>query len=85
MEGLIYESGPITKPSCLFFPGTESVSVSELSQSHVPVESELEPASSLPSFVSSNNNTLVTSVGQTVYLYCGVHNLGDRQVNKKLI
>ena len=57
------------------------MSLSELSQSHVPMESELDPGSSLPSFVSSNNNTLVTSVGQTVYLYCGVHNLGDRQVN----
>ena len=36
--------------------------------------------SSLPSFVMSENNTYVTSVGQTVYLYCGVNNLGDRQV-----
>ena len=38
--------------------------------------------SSLPSFVTGSNNTLVTSVGQTIYLYCGVNNLGDRQVCK---
>ena len=38
------------------------------------------PGSGLPSFVRSDNDTSVTSVGQTVYLYCGVNNLGDRQV-----
>ena len=38
--------------------------------------------STLPSFVTGSNNTLVTSVGQTIYLYCGVNNLGDRQVCK---
>ena len=36
---------------------------------------------SLPRLVgSAANNTVVTAVGQTVYLYCGVTNLGDRQV-----
>ena len=31
--------------------------------------------------VEKNNTTVVTSVGQTVYLYCGVHNLGERAVS----
>ena len=38
-------------------------------------------SASLPRLVgSAANNTVVTAVGQTVYLYCGVTNLGDRQV-----
>lgn len=53
--------------------GTESVS---LTDENIAGASD----SSLPSFVTGSNNTLVTSVGQTIYLYCGVNNLGDRQV-----
>ena len=41
---------------------------------------EISSRNSLPSFVSDINTTVVSSVGQTVYFYCGVHNLGDRQV-----
>ena len=38
-------------------------------------------SASLPRLVGgAANNTVVTAVGQTVYLYCGVTNLGDRQV-----
>merc|ERR1719384_1585695 len=53
--------------------GTESVS---LTDENILGASD----STLPSFVTGSNNTLVTSVGQTIYLYCGVNNLGDRQV-----
>ena len=35
--------------------------------------------------VEKNNTTVVTSVGQTVYLYCGVHNLGERAVRNKFL
>ena len=42
---------------------------------------ELEKSEAkVPVFVNTTNSTVVTSVGQTVYLYCGVHNLGDRAV-----
>ena len=34
----------------------------------------------MPTLANPLNSTVVTSVGQTVYLYCGVSNLGDRQV-----
>ena len=57
----------------LYILGTESVSLTE---------ENIASDSSLPSFVMGSNNTLVTSVGQTIYLYCGVNNLGDRQVCK---
>jgi hypothetical protein len=30
------------------------------------------------------NSTVVTSVGQTVYLYCGVRNLGERAVGEHI-
>jgi len=35
----------------------------------------------MPTLANPLNSTVVTSVGQTVYLYCGVSNLGDRQVS----
>ena len=35
--------------------------------------------------MEKNNTTVVTSVGQTVYLYCGVHNLGERAVRNKCL
>ena len=42
---------------------------------------ELEKSEAkVPVFVNTTNSTVVTSMGQTVYLYCGVHNLGDRAV-----
>lgn len=43
----------------------------ELEKSEAPV----------PVFVNTTNTTVVTSVGQTIYLYCGVQNLGDRAVS----
>ena len=31
------------------------------------------------------NTTLITSVGQTVYLHCLVDNIGDRKVSRKTV
>ena len=33
-----------------------------------------------PAFLNSSETTVVTSVGQTAYLHCGVDRLGDRAV-----
>ena len=33
-----------------------------------------------PLFLNSSETAVVSSVGQTSYLYCGVSNLGDRAV-----
>ena len=67
----------------ILFLGTHSLEAAarlkhELEKSEAPV----------PVFVNSTNTTVVTSAGQTVYLYCGVQNLGDRAVRfikKKII
>jgi len=45
------------------------------------LKQELKRAEAPPTLVEKNNTTVVTSVGQTVYLYCGVHNLGERAVS----
>jgi len=45
------------------------------------LKQELKRAEAPPVLVDNNNTTVVTSVGQTVYLYCGVHNLGERAVS----
>jgi hypothetical protein len=34
----------------------------------------------VPSFINSSETAVVTSVGQTAYLHCGVSHLSDRQV-----
>ena len=75
---VITNSNPIS--SCFYFEilflGTHSLEAAarlkhELEKSEAPV----------PVFVNTTNTTVVTSVGQTVYLYCGVQNLGDRAVS----
>jgi len=56
--------------------GTQSLEAS------ARLKHELEKSEAkVPVFVNTTNSTVVTSVGQTVYLYCGVHNLGDRAVS----
>ena len=47
------------------------------------LKEELKRAEAPPVLVDNNNTTVVTSVGQTVYLYCRVHNLGERAVREK--
>ena len=34
-----------------------------------------------PGFLNASETTVVTSVGQTTYLHCGVDRLGDRAVS----
>merc|ERR1719244_378987 len=56
--------------------GTQSLEAS------ARLKHELEKSEAkVPVFVNTTNSTVVTSLGQTVYLYCGVHNLGDRSVS----
>lgn len=45
------------------------------------LKEELKLSESPPILVDSANTTIFTSVGQTVYLYCGVQNLGERAVS----
>ena len=44
------------------------------------LKAELRQSEPPPVLVETNNTTVLTSVGQTAYLYCGVHNLGERAV-----
>ena len=74
----------------LFHSHIEEVSAFKLyNDLHKPdsvLASETSPSKTLeaPRFNSDQilNTTLVTSVGQTVYLHCLVDNIGDRKVRK---
>ena len=42
---------------------------------------ELEGGKEAPAFLNTSETTVITSVGQTAYLHCGVERLGDRAVS----
>ena len=72
--------------SVLFYSHIEEASAFQLYNDLQKPEALVAPATSTtleaPKFNSDQilNTTLVTSVGQTVYLHCLVDNIGDRKV-----